>query len=111
MATVVYRCASPTQFDVLAKFGVHCILSGHRLLSFSFDSASCQCLLSAFSCCQQDSFSRNRGVTVCAQAEQRQQKFDQSAGGRAARKAVAEVVRDRQAGRPDNDQMAKDWVN
>lgn len=48
---------------------------------------------------------------MCAQAEQRQQKFDQSAGGRAARKAVAEVVRDRQAGRPDNDQMAKDWVN
>ena len=45
------------------------------------------------------------------QAEQRQQKFDQSAGGRAARKAVAEVARDRQAGRPDNDQMAKDWVN
>ncbi|KAL3159392.1 hypothetical protein ABBQ38_009822 [Trebouxia sp. C0009 RCD-2024] len=48
---------------------------------------------------------------AAAAAEQRQQKFDQSAGGRAARKAVAEVARDRQAGRPDNDQMAKDWVN
>lgn len=67
--------------------------------------------MSALSCSQQDSLSKNRGATGCVQAEQRQQKFDQSAGGRAARKAVAEVARERQAGRPDNDQMAKDWVN
>lgn len=49
---------------------------------------------------------------ACApQAEQRQQKFDQSPGGRAARKAVADVAKERQAGRPDNDQTARDWVN
>jgi len=50
-------------------------------------------------------------VTLCVQAEQRQQKFDQSAGGRAARKAVADVAKDMQSGRPDNDQTARDWVN
>ena len=55
---------------------------------------------------------------AAAAAEQRQQKFDQSAGGRAARKAVLEVLRDtirpsRHAGRPDDrdEQMAKDWLN
>ena len=47
----------------------------------------------------------------CDQAEERQHKFDQSAGGRAARKAVADVAKERQAGRTDNDQMARDWVN
>ncbi|KAL0031126.1 hypothetical protein WJX77_004954 [Trebouxia sp. C0004] len=35
---------------------------------------------------------------AAAAAEQRQQKFDQSAGGRAARKAVADVAKERQAG-------------
>lgn len=50
---------------------------------------------------------------AAAAAEQRQQKFDQSAGGRAVRKAVAAVLRDKQAGRPDNhcEQMAKDWLS
>ncbi|DBA85944.1 TPA: hypothetical protein ACH3X1_005485 [Trebouxia sp. C0004] len=48
---------------------------------------------------------------AAAAAEQRQQKFDQSAGGRAARKAVADVAKERQAGRPDNNQTARDWMN
>lgn len=50
-------------------------------------------------------------VRAAAAAEQRQQKFDQSPGGRAARKAVLEVLRDTR--RPDDhhEQMAKDWLN
>lgn len=48
---------------------------------------------------------------AAAAAEQRQQKFDQSAGGRAARKAVADVAKERQAGRPDSNQTARDWMN
>lgn len=48
---------------------------------------------------------------AAAAAEQRQQKFDQSPGGRAARKAVADMTKERQAGRPGNDQTARDWVN
>ena len=50
-------------------------------------------------------------IHAALQAEQRQQKFDQSAGGKAARKAMADVAKERQAGRPDNNQTARDWVN
>lgn len=86
-----------------------CYLCEARCASDGIQSAQCVAYLT--DCPQLVRGWNQRRAITCMQAEQRQQKFDQSAGGRAARKAVAEVARDRQAGRPDNDQMAKDWVN
>ena len=45
------------------------------------------------------------------QAEQRQQKFDTSATGRAARTAVNNVKKEREADRVDRNDRAKDWLN
>lgn len=52
-------------------------------------------------------------VRVCVQAVARQQKFEQSAGGRAAMKAVREVQQERQAtaSRPAGGKdTAADWL-
>lgn len=47
----------------------------------------------------------------CMQAERRQQKFDTSATGRAARTAVNNVKKERDAERVDRNDRAKDWLN
>ncbi|KAK9862194.1 hypothetical protein WJX84_008516 [Apatococcus fuscideae] len=44
-------------------------------------------------------------------AERRQQKFDESATGRAARTAVNNVKKEREADRVDRNDRAKDWLN
>ena len=51
-------------------------------------------------------------ILFCSQAEAREAKFNQSAGGKAARKAVANVAKEREAdaaSRRDNNN-AKDWL-
>ena len=48
----------------------------------------------------------------CVQAEQRQQHFEQSAGGRAAKKAMADVAKDRQSAKGGAGQdNARDWLS
>ena len=46
------------------------------------------------------------------QAEQRQQHFEQSPGGRAAKKAMADVAKDRQSAKSGAGQdNARDWLS